>query len=212
MMVGAKDPYMIELDRVWLAQAAALSPEQVARYISVRGFGGNHQGHARRFDEQGNTMRKRIIEPIQRDSGSQGDKWLNLEMLAEVEVTSEDPAHPIERALIPGQATGWRASGPGTQIIRLVFTHPQALKLVSLRFVEDLVERTQEYVLRWSPDGGKPLKEIVRQQWNFGPHGATAEVENHQVDLPAVTVLELSINPDIAGKPAIASLQAMQLA
>ena len=49
-------------------------------------------------------MRKRIIAPVQHDQG-----WLNVEGLAEVEITSEDAAHPIESALLPGRASGWRA-------------------------------------------------------------------------------------------------------
>ena len=36
-------------------------------------------------------------------------------------------------------------------------------------FQEDEQERTQEFVLRWSPDGGQSYREIVRQQYNFSP-------------------------------------------
>jgi hypothetical protein len=157
-------------------------------------------------------MRKRIIEPVRDDAVSPNEEWLDLEALAEVEITSEDPANPIEYALLPGQAKGWVASNPGEQIIRIVFTHPQRLKQVWLRFVEDRNERTQEYVLRWSPDGGRSLREIVRQQWTFSPHGATTEVETHMVDLSSVTVLELTIIPDISGKSVNASLQALRVA
>jgi hypothetical protein len=81
-----------------------------------------------------------------------------------------------------------------------------------LEFVEPDVERTQEYVLRWSPDDGHTLHEIVRQQWNFSPHGATTQTEDQHVDLTSVTVLELSIVPDISGGPAHASLARLQLA
>jgi hypothetical protein len=78
--------------------------------------------------------------------------------------------------------------------------------------METRTERTQEYVLRWSPDGGQSYREIVRQQWNFSPEGTTSETEDHHVDLPAVTVLELSIIPDISGGNAIASLAQLLLA
>jgi hypothetical protein len=43
------------------------------------------------------------------------------------------------------------------------------------------------------------LHEIVRQQWNFSPEGATAEREDYRVALTEVTILELSIIPDITG-------------
>jgi hypothetical protein len=157
-------------------------------------------------------MRKRIIAPVQQETASLDQDWLNVEALAEVEITSEDPAHPIEAALLPGGASGWRAAGPGTQTIRLRFTYPQRLRRIWLSFVEARTERTQEYVLRWSADGGQSFREIVRQSWNFSPQGAAYETEDHHVELPAVTVLELCIIPDISGGTAFASLAQLRLA
>ena len=40
--------------------------------------------------------------------------------------------------------------------------------------------------------------EIVRQQWHFSPGGSTFETEDYQVDLPGLSVLELSLDPDLA--------------
>ncbi|MGE3151244.1 MAG: carbohydrate-binding protein [Nitrospiraceae bacterium] len=157
-------------------------------------------------------MRKRIIAQIEKAMRSSEQEWLNVEGLAEVEITSEDVAHPIESALLPGRDSGWRAAGPGKQTIRLLFTHPQRLRRIWMNFVEPEAERTQEYALRWSPDHGKSFKEIVRQQWNFSPRGATNETEDHHVELPAVTVLELSIIPDISGGNAPASLAQLRFA
>lgn len=156
-------------------------------------------------------MRKRIINLVQQESTSLDLKWLNIEELAEVEITSEDVAHPIESALQPGRS-GWRAASSGKQTIRLLFDSPQKIQRIWIDFVEPGIERTQEYVLRWLPDGGKSYREIVRQQWNFSPNGATRETEDLQVDLPAVTVLELSIIPDISGGNAFASLAQLRLA
>jgi hypothetical protein len=157
-------------------------------------------------------MRKRIITSVQQESTSPDQDWLDVERLAEVEITSEDAAHPIESALLPGRAPGWRAAGPGKQTIRLLFSTPQRLRQIRLNFVETHTERTQEYVLRWSPDGGQSFREIVRQQWNFSPQGTTSETEDLHVELPAVTVLELSIIPDINGGNAFASLAQLRLA
>jgi hypothetical protein len=157
-------------------------------------------------------MRKRIIASIQQEATPPDEEWLELDRLAEVEITSEDAAHPIESALLPGRASGWRAAAPGKQTIRLLFTHPQRLRRIWLNFVEPHTERTQEYVLRWSPDGGESFREIVRQQWNFSPQGATCETEDHHIALPAVTVLELSIIPDKNGENAFASLGQLRLA
>lgn len=157
-------------------------------------------------------MRKSIISPVQQDSTPLGQEWLNLEQIAEVEISSEDAAHPIESALLPGQGSGWRAAGPGTQTIRLVFAHPQRLQRIWLNFIERQTERTQEYVLRWSPDGGHTFHDIVRQQWNFSPEGANTQTEDRRVDLPAVTVLELIIRPGTTGGDAVASLEKLRLA
>jgi hypothetical protein len=160
----------------------------------------------------GTQMRKRIIAPAQNETAYTEQAWLNLEGLAEVEITSEDAAYPIESALLPGSTSGWCAAGPGKQTIRLLFTYPQRIRRIWLNFVETRAERTQEYVLRWSADHGRSFREIVRQQWNFSPQGATSETEDHLVELPAVTVLELSIIPDTSGGMAFASLAQLRLA
>ncbi len=157
-------------------------------------------------------MRKRIIPSSQQDTSPPDAEWLDLERLAEVEITTEDAAHPIESALLPAHGSGWRAAGPGEQTVRILFTTPQRLRRIWMQFVEPATERTQEFVLRWSADGGQSFREIVRQQWNFSPHGATAETEDHRVDLAGVNVLELRIVPDIAGGNAHASMARLRLA
>jgi len=157
-------------------------------------------------------MRKKIIAPDQQESAPPEQGWLDVEALAEVEITSEDASHPVESALLPGGTPGWRAAGPGKQTIRLRFARPQALRRIRLCFEEGGSERTQEYVLRWSGDGGQSYREIVRQQWNFSPGDATCESEDHNVELPAVSVLELTIIPDIGGGEAVASLAQLRLA
>ena len=157
-------------------------------------------------------MRKRVIAAVQQHISPPDQDWLNVEDLTEVEITSEDVGHPIESALLPGGGLGWRAGGPGKQTIRLLFAHPQRLRRIRLKFMEPVTERTQEYVLRWSPDGGQSFREIVRQQWNFSPQGATSETEDHHVELSGVTVLELSITPDTSGQSAVATLAQLRIA
>jgi hypothetical protein len=122
-----------------------------------------------------------------------------------------DKNYPVESAFVSGNAQGWRAAAPGSQAIRLLFDHPQRLRCISLVFEESETARTQEFVLRWSPDGGNSVKEIVRQQWNFSPPDSVREVEEYQVELSAVTVLELIINPNISGGVARASLKNLRL-
>lgn len=157
-------------------------------------------------------MRKRIIGTVHQEAALSDQGWLNVEDIAEVEVTSEDAAHPIESALLLGRTSGWRAAGPGVQTIRLLFSQPQPLHRIGLKFEDRCTERTQEYVLRWSSDRGQSFREIVRQQWNFSPSGSPTETEVHVVDFPAMTALELRIIPDISGGNAVASLEQLRLA
>jgi hypothetical protein len=157
-------------------------------------------------------MRKRIIGPGPHEVAAAEPGWMDLEPLAQVEITSEDVDHPIESALIPGRGPGWRAAQPGEQTIRLLFDEPQSLRRIHLRFHEAERERTQEFVLRWSADRGRSYREIVRQQYNFSPPGAAREFEDYDVDLDGVTALELRIVPDISGGNARASLTQLRLA
>ena len=156
-------------------------------------------------------MRKRLITPIPLDAPPRDEGWLDLDRAAEVEVTSEEKEYPVESALVSGEMRGWRAADSGTQTIRLIFDKPQRLTRISLVFEETEMQRTQEFVLRWSPDGGRSFREIVRQQWNFSPPTTTHEIEEYRVEISDVTVFELVIVPDIGRGAARASLKSMRL-
>jgi hypothetical protein len=156
-------------------------------------------------------MRKRLITPTRERVRARGEGWLDVEHVAAVEVTSEDKDYPVESAFVSGDAQGWRAAAPGSQTLRLFFVQPQKLRCISLVFEENEIARTQEFVLRWSPDAGDSVKEIVRQQWNFSPPESIREVEEYQVELLGVTVLELVIKPNIGGGLARASLKNLRL-
>jgi hypothetical protein len=157
-------------------------------------------------------MRKRIIGHAPGKVAAVEPGWMDLGRLAQAEITSEDVDYQIESALIPGTGSGWRAAQPGEQTIRLRFDEPLRLKRIHLVFLEDEQERTQEFVLRWSPDGGQSYREIVRQQYNFSPPEAALEVEDYDVNLDGVMVFELKIVPDISGGSALASLAQLRVA
>jgi hypothetical protein len=157
-------------------------------------------------------MRKRIINQSSEAHSSAAEDWLDLGRLAQVEVTSEDAGHPVESALTADGGPGWLAGEPGEQTIRLVFDEPQALRQIQLVFEEEKRERTHEFALRWSSDGGRSYREILRQQYTFSPPGATREVEDYIVNLQGLTVLELKIVPDISRGDARASLIRLRLA
>jgi hypothetical protein len=157
-------------------------------------------------------VRKSIIASGGQDAVTPAAEWLDLDRLVRVEVTSEDPGHPIESALIPDRGPGWLAAGPGSQIVRLRFDKPHRVRRVWLHFTEPGAGRTQEFVLRWGTVDDQPTREIVRQQWTFSPGGSTHETEDYRVNLWEVTVLELVISPNISGGEARASLAEMRIA
>ncbi|MGA8230246.1 MAG: hypothetical protein WB795_02100 [Candidatus Acidiferrales bacterium] len=157
-------------------------------------------------------MRKRAITPIPQSASLSEERWLDLESAAAVEVTSEEKDHPIESALVSKEKRGWLAAKPGAQTIRIIFDEPQKLRCIWLVFEEREIERTQEFVLRWSPDMGHSFREIVRQQWNFSPPDTAREIEKYQVELSDVKIIELIIVPDKSGGEARASLESLQLA
>jgi hypothetical protein len=144
-------------------------------------------------------MRKRILgsSVIQSAAANLNDRWLDLQQIATVEVTSEDPHCPVEAVFERDSGIGWRASQDGEQQVRIIFDEPTTLHRMQLHFVEPEVARTQEFVLRWSSAQGGPAQDVVRQQWTFSPAGSTSEVEHYDVNLDRVSVLELSIRPDL---------------
>ena len=157
-------------------------------------------------------MRKRIVGPHRAEAGGESEQgWLDLEQIATVEVTSEHPGFPVESVFGSGVGPGWRASQKGVQQIRVIFDEPASLHRIQLRFHEAECERTQEFTIRWSSADGGPSREIVRQQWNFSPAGSTTEIEDYIVDLEAVSVLELTIQPDLAHSEAVATVASWRL-
>ncbi|QXE90310.1 hypothetical protein [Geomonas subterranea] len=157
-------------------------------------------------------MRKTVVKRQAQERPVTGAEWLDLDSIAQVEITSEDPSQPIESALQPVGAPGWRAADPGPQMIRLLFDAPQNLKRIYLLINEEEVTRTQEFVLRYAQNHARSFREIVRQQFTFAPPGTTTEQEEYQVDLAGVTTLELEIMPDVSGSSAKASLGRLLLA
>ena len=158
-------------------------------------------------------MRKTRFDSTKLDKSARADSgWLDLDKIAQVAVTSEDPDSPIESAFAFGETSGWRAGGKGEQTIRLIFNPPQRIKRIWLRFVDTEAARSQEFSLRWRPEKDGATREIVRQQWNFNPTGSTTEIEDYKVDLLNVGILELTINPDVSQGQALATLAEWRIA
>jgi hypothetical protein len=156
-------------------------------------------------------VRKSLIAPISQTDPASDQVCLDMDRIASVEVTSEQPGYPIESAL-RGESRGWRAANPGTQIVRIIFDRPQTLRRIWLVFEDSENARTQEFVLRWSRGQESSFREIVRQPWNFSPGGSVRENEDYTVHLSEVGILELIIVPDKSGGDVRASLRSFRLA
>ena len=135
--------------------------------------------------------------------------WLDIEALATAELSSEDPAKPFENALSAG-GHGWRALAPGPQTIRLRFDTPIDVQKIRLEFLEPEIQRTQEFSVVAEVKGGG-RREIVRQQWNFGPGDSSTEKEEYTVDLRNLVYLELNIDPGKHDRTCFATLEFLGL-
>jgi len=154
-------------------------------------------------------MRKTIVPAVAPPPDPKAG-WINLAETASVEVTSEDPDHPAERAFDCQTQDGWRAADPGEQKIGIVFDAPASIRRIRLRFKETEIERTQEFTLQWFDTRGASGL-VVRQQWNFSPTGSTEEVEDYHVNLEHISKIELAIRPGTT-PGSIASLDCWQMA
>jgi hypothetical protein len=156
-------------------------------------------------------MRKEIIAhvPESVDADTAAGAWIDLEAHCRVRLTSEDSSHPIESALQNLSGPGWRAALPGPQTIWMDFDAPQTIREIHLRF-KIAENRTQEFVLLASTDGGVSYVEIVRQQFNFSRE-TTMQDEHYFRHLSGVTDLKLTIVPDISGGDARATLRTLRV-
>ena len=144
-------------------------------------------------------MRKKVADQVG-GGGIQVDEqagWLDLEQMAQVEVSSEAPGHPVENALVPSKGSKgfWQAGSPGESVLTVRFDTPLAVTRVLLHFVEPQHERAQQWALAAVlADGTR--RELLRQGWNFSPGGSTEQREEYALDLKQVSALTLSIDPD----------------
>jgi hypothetical protein len=160
-------------------------------------------------------MRKEIVGQKAAAGETQtAAEWLDLTSIARVQLTSEDPPFPIENALSTNPTLnelGWRATSPGPQTITMLFDAPQRIRRIVVHFVERNLERSQEFLLRYS-SAKETDREIVRQQWSFSPNGSAQEAEDYAVELESVTKLELVIDPDRGRRNSLATLSALRIA
>ena len=139
---------------------------------------------------------------------------IDIARYATIAYSSEDPAHPVEN-LLDGQSgpggTRWISARPDTtEHIVVEFDEPQTISRLVYEVEETMRDRTQEVRVEASNDGGRTYRQILVQEYNFSPRGATFQREEQRVNLHRVTHLRLTIVPSKNGS-GTASLTGLRL-
>jgi hypothetical protein len=150
-------------------------------------------------------MRKTILGNQNENSSHLSDQWFGIDAIAGIGVTSEAKEAPVESVFDPNSETGWRAGNAGLQVVQITLSEPKTIRRIQLEFRESQFERTQEFTLHATAAGGERT-EVIRQQWTFSPKGSTQEVEDYRLNLNDISIVELTINPDLKHGRAHASL------
>ncbi len=157
-------------------------------------------------------LRKLIITPhLATPDATTGE--IDIAAVATVQVTSEALDHPIDLAFDPlrgPDGTRWIAGELGEQTMTLAFDAPQTINQILLEVEELEVDRTQDFQLSLSCDGGRTYRELLRQADNFSPAGTTLGREKWTVSAQGVTHLRL-VKPDKGDKPCRATLTSLVL-
>jgi hypothetical protein len=131
--------------------------------------------------------------------------WLDIGKVADVTITCSG------RRVSPAPGA-WTAHAPGEQLIDVRFRQPTAVRRIRIVSSEAERSRTQEMTIWASLLRGERHREVVRQQFNFSPGGATRQIEDYAVELNDVSSIQLRIVPSIDGTPATASVEELRIA
>jgi hypothetical protein len=158
-------------------------------------------------------LRKRSLEADAAMSARAAGE-IDIAGCATLAYSSENPAHPVEHMLDgrggPG-ATRWLSARPDTvEHIVLEFDQPQTIARLEYEVEETTRERTQEIRVEVSEDGGRSYRQILVQEYNFSPRGATYQREDQRFNLQPVSHLRLTIVPNRSGSGA-ATLTSLRL-
>jgi len=156
------------------------------------------------------NLRKHRID-ASADHPSISDREIDVLEVATISFSSELSEHPIE-PMFDGRsgsgATRWVGVERGkAEQVELVFDTPQSISRIVFDAEELLQERRQEVRIEVSKDGGRKYRQILMQQYNFSPGGATYQHEEMQVELSSITNLRLIVG----GGPHRQSLTALRL-
>lgn len=159
-------------------------------------------------------LRKRPLEAGAATAGARATGEIDIVGCATIGYSSENPAHPVEHMLderCGPVATRWISAHPDTvEHIVVEFDQPQAISQLAYEVEEAERERTQEVRVEVSEDGGRTYRQILVQEYNFSPAGATYQREEQRFNFLRVSHLRLTIVPNKSGS-GTATLTALRL-
>jgi hypothetical protein len=126
-------------------------------------------------------------------------EWLDLDEVAVVTIVSGGRQMPRPSGI-------WSINAPGEQLIEIRFHEPTSVSHLRLISSEIEQDRTQEITVWASLNRGEQHRELLRQQFNFSPNGATEEIEEYAPRLAAVSAIQLRVVPSIDGRKAVARI------
>lgn len=130
--------------------------------------------------------------------------WTDIRAVADVTITAGG------RRVAPAPSM-WTADTPGEQLIDVRFQQPTNVRRIRIVSSETERSRTQEMTIWASLLRGERHREVLRQQFNFSPRGATLQVEDYSLELNDVSSIQVRIVPSIDGSPAIACVTELQI-
>ena len=154
-------------------------------------------------------LRKKIIPAAARLAAHTPANSIDIIRSAELIATSESENFPLDNIFDGSTGPGssqWVAGSTGPQTLLFKFDAPQHITGIIYEIEETEVARTQETCFEASSDSGAHFREILRQEYNFSPTGATFQREELNVDLPGITDLKMTIRPDKGNRDCRAKL------
>jgi hypothetical protein len=147
-------------------------------------------------------LRKRLLE-AEAMTCAGTDNEINIVGCATIAFSSESPAHPIEHLFDghsgPG-ATRWISARPDTvERVIVEFDEPHSISHLVYEVEESVRERTQEIRVEISENGDRTCRQILVQEYNFSPSGATYQREELRLNLLRVSRLRLTVVPNKNG-------------
>ena len=158
-------------------------------------------------------LRKRPLE-TDTSAAARAPGEIDIAACATVAYSSEDRAHPVENLFDehsgPGSARWLSARPDAIEHIVVEFDQPQTISRLVYEVEETVRERTQEVRVEVSEDGARTYRQILVQEYNFSPRGATYQREEQRFELHRVTHLRITIVPNKSGS-GTATLTALRL-